>query len=296
MLGKGRAHRIRTSDFLDRYIEDHMKLQMPRSWKVEMSRIKHIRRVFGDRRIDQITTSDIDRFLADLRRNGSSPGSVNRYRSRMSNMMNRAIAWDYIEKNPVHLIGRLKEEKLPDRYLMPDEFNALLKACDDDLRALVHLAAVTGMRRGELLSLCWDDVDLERGYLVIRAVNSKTAEGRTVPLNGEAREVLRLMRDGSSGRVFPFHYFPRKRWVKAIHELGWDQTNVPRLKQWRFHDLRHTCASWLVMADVPLSKVAKILGHKELKTTQRYAHLAESSLVEAVERIQYASGKGIGAF
>lgn len=97
-----------------------MKLQMPRSWQVEMSRIKRIRSVFDDRWIHQITASDIDRFLTDLRRQGSSPGSVNRYRSRLSSMMNRAIAWGHIENNPVRLISRLKEEKLPDRYLMPD--------------------------------------------------------------------------------------------------------------------------------------------------------------------------------
>jgi len=180
--------------------------------------------------------------------------------------------------------------RLGEPVSIPDEFQALLAACDDELRALVHLAAVTGMRRGELLSLHWQDVDLERGYLVVRAANSKTSEGRTVPLNGEAREVLRSFSNRSSDRVFPFRSFPRKRWEEAIRELGWDQTNIPRLRNWRFHD-RHTCASWLVMADVPMIKVAKILGHKELKTTQRYAHLADSSLVEAVERIQYARGR-----
>jgi len=291
MLGKNRVMRIRFAEFLDRYIEDHMKIRMPRSWQVEMSRIRRIRHAFRDKRIDQITASDIDAFLAELSRDGQSPGSVNRYRSRLSSLMNRAIAWRYREENPVRLVMRLKEEKLSDRYLMPDEFQALLNACDQDLRVLVHLAAVTGMRRGELMALQWEDLDLERGYLVVRAANSKTSEARTVPLNGEAREILRSFSDHHEGRVFPFQNFPRRRWERVIRDLGWDRINVPRLRKWRFHDLRHTCASWLAMADVPMSKVAKILGHKELKTTQRYAHLADASLAEAVERIQYA-GKG----
>lgn len=291
MLGKNRVIRIRFSEFCDRYIEDHMKIRMPRSWHIEMSRIRRIRHEFGDKRIDQITASDIDKFLVGLRRNNLSSASVNRYRSRLSSMMNRAIMWGYREGNPVRMVLRLKEEKLPDRYLMRVEFQALLNSCDRDLRAFVHLAAVTGMRRGELMALQWEDIDLEIGYLVVRAANSKTSEGRTIPLNGEAREILRSFGDHQEGRVFPFQNFPRRRWERVIRDLGWDRINVPRLRKWRFHDMRHHAASWLAMADVPMSKVAKILGHKELKTTQRYAHLADSSLVEAVERIQYAGGE-----
>ena len=99
---------------------------------------------------------------------------------------------------------------------------------------------------------------------------------------------MRSLGERREGLVFPFENFPRRRWEKVVRELGWDRIEMARLRKWRFHDLRHNCASWLAMADVPMSKVAKILGHKELKTTQRYAHLADSSLVEAVERIQYA--------
>jgi len=289
MLGRNRSTRIRLTAFLERYIEDHMKIRMPRSWQIEMSRIRCIHRAFGDQCIDQVTASDVDAFLSELRREGLSPASVNRYRSRLSSMMNRAIAWGYREDNPVRLVVRLKEEKLFDRYLLPKEFRALLDACDEDLRLLVHLAGVTGMRRGELMALRWEDIDLENGYLVVRPSHSKTSEGRTVPLNREVRTVLQSFNVQPEGWVFPFRKFPRKRWERVVREMGWDQVNVPRLRGWRFHDLRHTCASWLVMADVPMSKVAKILGHKELKTTQRYAHLADSSLIEAVERIQYAN-------
>jgi len=289
MLGKTRANRIRFDEFCDRYVEDHMKLRMPRSWQIEMSRMRRIRRAFAGRRIDQVTASEVDSFLVDLHRDGLTPASVNRYRSRLSSMMNRAIAWGHREDNPVRLVTRLKEETLPDRYLLPGEFQALLTACDEDLRGLVHLAAVTGMRRGELLALTWEDIDLDRGYLVVRAAHSKTSEGRTVPLNAEARALLDGMNGPREGRVWPFRHFPRRRWERVVRDLGWDRTGTPRLRNWRFHDLRHTCASWLAMADVPMSKVAKILGHKELKTTQRYAHLADASLVEAVERIQYAS-------
>ena len=135
------------------------------------------------------------------------------------------------------------------------------------------------------MALHREDINWQGGYLVVRAANAKTSESRIVPMNGAVMDALRRMPPQDSGRLFPWEYFPKHRWKKAIQKLGWDRTDNPRLKNWRWHDLRHAAASWLVMADVPLSKIAKILGHKQLATTQRYAHLADRSLFEAVERI-----------
>jgi len=279
--------RIRLDDFAEQYLRDYLKVKAAKSYRAEALRVKMLQRMLGNPYLDEITTGHIERLLADLRRKGDRPATLNRYRTRLHNMMKKAVAWGYLKDNPASGVERLREEKLGDRYLLPHEFKALLSACDPRLRTLVHLAAMTGMRQGELLTLDWQDVDLELGYITVRAGHSKTSEGRRIPLNGEAQGVLQDLNPKPAGRIFDFPRFPRHLWVKAVERLGWDVTEVPRLAGWRFHDLRHCCASWLVQHDVPLTKVAKILGHKELQTTQRYAHLGDSTLVDAMDRIQF---------
>jgi integrase len=279
---------IRLISFLERYVEDYLKVKDPKSWRKELGRLRRILSHFGDPWVHEIRSSDIEHFLADLRRRGFKPATANRYLARLSSMMKKGRAWGYRDDNPIEFIERFKEQRLGDRYLETEEFRDLLEACDPELRCLVLVAANTGMRRGELLALHRQDIDLERGYLRVRADHSKTSEGRVVPLNSDVIKALKALPPRSDGCVFPFKDFPRFRWDRVRRKLGWMDSENPRLRRWRFHDLRHHAASRLVMADVPIAKVAKILGHKELMTTQRYAHLADDSLFEAVERIASA--------
>ncbi|MFC1543930.1 tyrosine-type recombinase/integrase [Gemmatimonadota bacterium] len=276
---------MRLHDFLPIYVERYLKVKDPKSWKPELGRIRRIRDYFGNLPMDHIDAPAIEEFLADLSRQGFKPATVNRYHARLSSMMRRAMIWGYRKDNPVERIDSFKEPRMGDRYLSPEEFQQLLAACDQELRPMVLVAAQTGVRQGELLALRWEDINWNDGYLIVRAENSKTSESRIVPMNGVVVDALQSLQPRESGRIFPWEWFPKYRWKKAIEKLGWHQTDNPRLKNWRWHDLRHAAASWLVMADVPLSKIAKILGHKQLATTQRYAHLADRSLFEAVERI-----------
>jgi len=182
-------------------------------------------------------------YLADLQRSGLQPATINRYISRLGSMLKRAMAWGFRDDNPVVTIENLRESKMGDRYLEDSEYQALLEACDPCLRALVVVAANTDIRRGELMTLRWEDVDFDNAQLVIRAANSKTSESRVVPLNLDVLESLRSLDPKPGGQVVPFK-------------------------------------------DFPLSKIGKILGHKSLVTTQRYAHLSDRSLHDAVDRIR----------
>lgn len=280
------AQRTRLSAFIERYIEDYLKLKARKSIRQECNRLEIVQRLFDeDPFIDDITSSDIEQLLADILRKGRSAATYNRYRARLNSLFRKAVDWGYRSTNPVKCVERLHETPIGDRYLLPDEFQALLKACDDEMRPFVHLAALTGIRQSALLAIQWEDIEPDLTFITVRAETTKTGESRRVPLNNEARQVLKEIGPHPTGRVFTFNIFPRARWNQVRTKLGWDTTKVRRLHNWRFHDLRHCCATWLVMADVPLFKVGRILGHKQLTTTQRYAHLTDASLADAMEQI-----------
>ena len=285
-MPRRKLRRIRLHDFMDRYVEDYLKIKDARSWKREMGRIHRILEYFGNPWVDKIYTDDVEHFLADLQRSGLQPATINRYIARLGSLLKRAMTWGYREDNPVVPIECLREPKMGDRYLEDSEYQTLLEACDPILRALVVVAANTGIRRGELMALRWEDVDFDNAQLVIRAAHSKTAESRVVPLNLDVIESLRSLGPKPGGQIVPFKDFPRHRWDVVRKNLGWDRIETPRLKGWRWHDFRHDAASRMAMADVPLSKIGKILGHKSLVTTQRYAHMSDKSLHDAVDRIR----------
>ncbi|MFC1558963.1 tyrosine-type recombinase/integrase [Gemmatimonadota bacterium] len=282
--------RTRLSAFIERYIADYLQLKAKKSIRQERNRLELIKKMFDDDPfIDEITSGDVEQLLGDLLRKGRSAATYNRYRARMNSLFRKAVDWGYRSSNPVKCVERMNEIPIGDRYLLPDEFQDLLKACDDEMRPFVHIAALTGIRQSALLSILWEDIEPDLTFITVRAETTKTGESRRVPLNNEARQVLRELGHHAIGRVFTFEVFPRTRWNQIRTKLGWDTTKVRRIHNWRFHDLRHCCATWLVMADVPLFKVGRILGHKQLTTTQRYAHLTESSLADAMERINSTS-------
>lgn len=140
------------------------------------------------------------------------------------------------------------------------------------------LALNTGMRRGELTSITWSDVNFHTKTVTIRAGYAKSAKARHIPLNSEALEVLKVYRKQSDpeGRLFNV-VSVKKSWNALATAAG--------LSTFRFHDLRHTFASKLVMAGVDLNTVRELLGHADIRMTLRYAHLAPEHKAAAVEKL-----------
>ena len=156
----------------------------------------------------------------------------------------------------------------------------LAAACPEWLRAVVVAAIHTGARQGELLALTWDDVDLDRGQVEFRM--TKNGESRVVRLSETVRALLREL----PSRFHGGHVF-RNHGGKPIHRDGltWSFRRAVRLaclQGFRFHDLRHSAASFLVQAGVSLNTVREILGHRSLAMTLRYAHLAPDHQAEAM--------------
>ena len=217
-----------------------------------------------------------------------SPATINRYHSTIGAVFVQAHKkWHWMSSNPSREILRNEESKGRARWLSDDERVALLESCKqakwEGLYPLVMLALATGARLGELTGLHWDQVDLKKGTAYLET--SKSGERRTLPIRGPALDVLRQyakVQRMDSPFVFPSvngkkPYSFRPYWNRALKRA--------QIEDFRFHDLRHTTASYLAMNGATLIEIADVLGHKTLEMVKRYAHLADSHKADVLERM-----------
>ena len=278
--------------------------------KTSPSHVRWWRSQLGDRKLADITTTDIKTLLNayaggkamrgdGVDKNGKpkvttinrtrSPATVNRMKAALSALLKFAVGEEYIADNPARKIPNRKENNERKRYLgdehhAKDELDRLLAACKQSewpkLHLLVILAISTGARRGELLGLSWMDIDFQRKTASLH--DTKNSDSRLLPLPTPAITELMKFRK-TSGLLFPGlrkpkHPFnPHKVWNKALEEAG--------ISDFRFHDLRHTAASYLVMAGATLHECAEVLGHRSIQTTKRYAHLSTEHKAQLTERV-----------
>jgi len=252
---------------------------------------QYILPALGDRQLDDITTADVQRLQNSLKK---TPCAANFARAVLSCLFTKAEEWDVCNRrNPTVRVKRF-EERAIERFLSPDEREAVervLAAAEhislgkaghigrDGIWA-IRLLTLTGMRRDEVRDLKWEEVDWRQG--VLRLPDSKTGK-RDVVVSDEVMALLGVIRE-AKGR-------PRRGLVvcsntgNKLYSLGqtWrivrKRAGVPDM---RLHDLRHSVASDAIMNGVPLEVVGKMLGHKNYRTTQRYAHIADSALRDAV--------------
>jgi integrase len=279
------------SDLIQRYILD----VLPRKAKVYVeyaSQLKWWEEQIGDVRLSELSTSLISEkrdFLSRTitnRKKEMSPARVNRYMAALSTALNTSIReWEWMEDNPMRKISKLKEPRGRVRYLNIEERERLLAACKDSTNNHLYLAVVlalsTGARQQEIWGLRWSEVNFETGFITF--TETKNDEFRSVPLEWDARELLLehyKIRREDSDIVFPSKKNPavsydfRNPWKKALV--------IAKVEDFRWHDLRHSCASYLAMNGVPMLTIAEILGHKTLSMVQRYTHLNTEHLTEAI--------------
>jgi integrase len=240
----------------------------------QSERIKHGRKVTKVKRDDGIEEV----------REGNKPATINRLVATLKHMFTKAVEWDMVEEETLKRIRKVKlleENNRRLRFLTREEGQALLKACSEELRPIVAMALNTGMRKGEILSLTWDQVDLKHGFILLD--RTKNGERREIPINETLRASLL---QGLVRRLdVPFVFYDpltgkpycdiKKGFLRALRRS--------KIQDFKFHDLRHTFASHLVMAGVDLTTVKELLGHKSLVMTLRYAHLAPAHKVRAVQ-------------
>ena len=275
------------AEMIDRYIES----ESPVSAAYILRRWNDL---LGHRLLSDIAPADIvevrDRLKAEKTRKGNvkAPATVNRYLANLSSVYTTAIKeWQWVSSNPVLAVKKLREPQGRLRYLSESERKALFTACkasrSPNLFPLVVLAVSTGARAGEMLDLRWPDVDLDRGVGVLH--NTKNGERRPISIRGLALEALRgqlKVRREDTDRVFPADDPLRRYEYKDYFKTALTEAEI---EDFRFHDLRHTSASYMAMNGASISEIAAVLGHKSLSVTQRYTHLSDEHVSDVVEKM-----------
>ena len=246
----------------------------------------HITPKWGVKRMDEITTPAIAIWLGELRASGLAPSTVEKIRVTFNRSFELALKWGTkgVTHNPVRGIPRPKFSNARDRFLTSEQAARLLEACsasiNPQLRNIVGLLLLTGARKRELLDAKWENVDLDRRVWFIPT--SKTGKSRHVPLSQPALDLIRqLPRFDKCAYLLPN---PRTRKPFTDIKHPWETAReAAGLDGLRIHDLRHSAASFMINAGIDLFAVGRILGHADHQSTMRYSHLANETLMRAVE-------------
>jgi integrase len=286
---EGRKHTL--SEAIDRYLSEFeynlMRKNQLKQWEEEL----------GHKFISDIHPGMISDIILKWKKEPNKRGEIrkgailNRYLSTLSVLFTAAVRdWQWHTKNPVKDVRRQKEPKGRVRFLSAEERELLLAECKKSycpyLYLIVVLALSTGMRKAEIGKLRWRDVNLEHGIIILE--KTKNGERRRVAVRGRALELLKqhsIVRQLNTDFLFPgelthlnsrpFDF--RKAWIRAKKNTG--------IENFVFHDLRHSCASYLAMGGASILEIAEVLGHKTLDMVKRYSHLTESHTASVVEKM-----------
>jgi integrase len=293
------------SAFIDRYIELELPKHKHGNHRTNIrNRLGWWRDFTGDTPIRDVTPALLaegrDRLLQEghtKHRYGPKSGSTKRksantvigYMVALSHVFTVACKeWGWLTSNPMSNVKKPSKPQGRVRFLDDDERDRLIEACQQSpcayLLPVVVMAISTGARYSEIMHLRWRDIDLERG--VARLERTKNGERRALPLTHKALELIRQLHKEASpdnrDLLFPradglAPFAIQKYWKAALKKAD--------IEDFRFHDLRHSAASYLAMNGATLAEIAEVLGHKTLQMVKRYAHLSDQHTASVVERM-----------
>lgn len=284
-LAGTQARKHTLGDLVDRFIKH--ELEGKKSARDTKRHLLWWKNEIGGYKLADITPELLREHRDKLKKNRAA-ATANRYQAALSCAFTIAVKeWGWMDFN---IMGKVKKSKEPRgrvRFLSDKERIALLKSCKEsdsrNLYIIVVLALSTGMRQGEILGLTWDVVNLKKGQLTLH--DTKNSETRSVPITGLA---LKLMKEHAKVRrldtplVFPARKSDkpadiRSAWLSALERA--------KIEDFRFHDLRHTAASYLAMGGATLAEIAEILGHKTLAMVKRYSHFSTDHVSGVISKL-----------
>jgi integrase len=295
------SKRRTVAELIDSYAADSLGSLAETEYKNRRRQLDWWKSQLGPTVLAEVTPPRIADFLRLLQQGRSlsgraaGPATRNRYLAALSAAFRWAMAPEqgWIDTNPARRVRRLVEPDGRVRFLSEEERGALLAAArandSPSLFLLVLLALATGAREGELMRITWSDVDLANGFLRIR--KTKNGDPKSCPVRGPALDALR---EAARSRIRTFGmdyvfgepgvtysaarpWFPRKRWEAVRDTAG--------LKDFRFHDLRHTTGSYLAMSGATEREIMEVLGHRTAVMARRYSHLSPQHVVDVVQRM-----------
>jgi integrase len=264
---------------------DLPEVKAKRSYVRDKYSVRELLPHFGDRLLKDITPALVESYkqkrLAEpsYRKNLTKPATVNREITCLKVIFNKAVKNGKAERNPAQGVKLLKENNERDRILSPEEYAQLLAHSPGHLKQIVELAYHTGMRQGEILTLTWGQVDLKDGFIKLSPENTKTNDGRLVPLNGELIDLFRAMPRGLPGvPVFTYQGKSisciKKSFVTACKRAG--------IKDFTFHDLRHAFINNRRLEGHDYFRIMAATGHKTLEVFKRYNSVSKDELKSLV--------------
>ena len=262
--------RTKFADMAELYFKNHSMINK-RSARSDRYVMDYYKRAFGERYLDEITPLLIEQ-LRIQRRSEVSASTINRAHQVLKNLFTKAIEWGkFYGENPARKVKLLRVDNRRLRFLNTDEVHRLLSTADPRIKPVIIAALHTGMRRGELTSLAWKNVDMDTGTIYV--LNTKSGKPRELPMDSTLRELFKSLPKTGDG-VFDCSNL-RKLYDAAIRQAKLEDVN--------FHTLRHTFASHLAMAGVDIKTIQELLGHQTFEMTLRYAHLSPHHKKVAIE-------------
>jgi len=311
-----KAKHTKLESFLDHTYLEWLQTRNPKTASKTIKVIKTGFPQFLESQLINITAWEVEKWRAEKSRSKMKPATVNSYVNPLKGAMSRAVEWGLIESHDLHKVKALKVDNSRIRFLDEKEetsLRATLTIRDkrikderengnkfrqqrkysllpelrdhnfaDHLEPLVLLAMNTGMRKGELLNLRWENIDLINKVVTIKAENAKSGKARHVPLNTESKQTLVGWQRDTKEQGYVFEGEPNKP-ITDVKKAWGNLLVEAKIEEFNFHNLRHHFASKLVMKGGDLNTVRELLGHANLDMTIRYAHLAPEHKARAVE-------------
>jgi len=306
------ARRKTVADIITRYKREILPNKAASTQRAESTYIKFWDEAVGKYALSLLKPEKISEALHGLstagdgrksQKDGNNPKkpksrkTLKHYRDNLELLFKYAIRWGWTASNPVdgvNRITRINDERV--RFLNDDEREILLTICKNSANKLLYpivvFALATGARKGEILKLTPEDIDLDRGIAIFR--NTKNNDTRSVPITIHLKKVLQDQIQAMNKLYDKYPSTPKKRWVFPRSDglasidirKAWEKArDEAKLVDFRFHDLRHSTASYLAMNGATQVEIAEILGHRTLQMVRRYAHLSESHVKDLMENV-----------